>query len=40
MTNPASFMAKGHNGTVTFDGDFMTIERTGFLGANERWQGN
>src|SRR3712207_6361491 len=31
MTNPASFMAKGHNGTVTFDGDIVTIERTGFL---------
>lgn len=30
MTNPASCMAKGHNGTVTFDGDFVTIERTGF----------
>ena len=31
MTNAAPFMAKGHNGTVTFDGDFVTIERTGFL---------
>ena len=29
MTEPIS--AKGHNGTVTFDGQFVTIERTGFL---------
>src|SRR3954452_899493 len=31
MTNSTSFTAKGHNGTVTFNGDFVTIERTGFL---------
>jgi Domain of unknown function (DUF4429)/Short C-terminal domain len=31
MTNPGSIAAKGHNGTVTFDGDFVTTERTGFL---------
>lgn len=24
-------MAKGHNGTVSFDGQFVTIERKGFL---------
>jgi hypothetical protein len=30
MTNTASVIAKGHNGTVTFDGDWVTIERTGF----------
>jgi hypothetical protein len=31
MTNGEPIVAKGHNGTVTFDGDFVTIERTGFL---------
>jgi hypothetical protein len=30
MTNAAPVMAKGYNGTVTFDGDWVTIERTGF----------
>jgi hypothetical protein len=31
MTNGEPIVAKGHNGTVIFDGDFVTIERTGFL---------
>lgn len=31
VTSMSEVSAKGHNGTVTFDGAFVTIRRTGFL---------
>jgi len=31
MSGGVPITAKGHNGTVTFDGKFLTIERKGFL---------
>lgn len=31
--------AKGHNGTATFDGRFVTIKRTGFVAATTQGRG-
>lgn len=31
--------AKGHNGTATFDGEFVTIKRSGFIAATTQGRG-